>query len=153
MPSRRDLSSIQGRIINAVIAAVPDVLKGEIAAVAGVSNGQVTHWGTDADTFRQMRMGELVSLTRRWGADVVLGPLAALSGCMVVKVDDGAKACVRSLRRGVYATLGHVEESTGDGTGGSQEEAKRALPDVEAACEEMLRLRDEVRAAAQGRAA
>lgn len=152
MQRQRDTATLQERVINAVLADLPERTRGEIAAVAGVNPSQVSHWCDPSDTGRQMRLPELVALVRRYGADVVLAPLAALSGCVVVRPDPSARGCAATLRRCLWAAMGHVEDATADGAW-SREEALAALPSLEAAHAEMTRMLDEARTAARGRVA
>lgn len=142
---RRDSARLQERVVNAITAT--GAPRKEISAEAGVGDPQVSRWCTEGEDHRQVHLWDLVKLIRRWGADIVLGPLAALDGCIVLRPDPTARGCVATLRRCLWAAMGHVEDATADGAW-SREEAIAALPSLEAACDEMIRMRDEARVAA-----
>ena len=146
---RRDSARLQERVVNAITAT--GAPRKEISAEVGVGDPQVSRWCAEGEDHRQVHLWDLVKLIRRWGADIVLAPLAALDGCVVVRPDPTAKGCARALRRCVYGALGRVEDATGDGSGWDHVEATAALPEMEAAYAEMGRMLDEVRAAAGGR--
>ena len=148
MQTQRDTAAIQERVINAIVADKKDRTRAEIAKVAGVNASQVSHWCDSGPDGRQMRLSELAALVRRYGADVVLGPLTDLDECVIIRPDPTAKGCARTYRRVTYAALGHIETSTGDGTGWDREEALSALEAMEAAHAESGRMLDEVRRAA-----
>ena len=148
---RRDSARLQERVVNAITAT--GTPRKEISAEAGVGDPQVSRWCAEGEDHRQVHLWDLVKLIRRWGADVVLAPLAAIDGCIVLRPDPTARGCARTLRRCVYGVLGHVEDATGDGSGWDREEAARALPEMEAAHAERGRMLEEGRAAARGRGA